>query len=505
MKRRVFIVLSIVTILLANFSHAAITKGPYLINPQQTSMTIMWESDTSEKAVISYGLNTDLSLSMSLRPFAERDSLFLYQVHLKQLRPALKYFYQIHMTDDQSEILYFKTAPHEDSAIDFVAIGDSRTGHDIHRSISEAIITIDPDLIISMGDLVGTGGNFEEWKSDFFEPAAHVIDHIPLISTLGDHDTQKDNGGNFHYYLRPTSSADRLWFSYDYGPAHFISLDYRAENDPEMIDWFEKDIAASKKKWKFVYLHRPSYNLGGHRTNWGPDHWPALYRKHKIDIVFAGHSHMYERFYPMRPADDPDAWPVTYITTGGAGASLYESVKHPYLAVTQSVNHLMHFKIRSDTLIAVTILPDMSQIDSFKIIIENGHYNSDYLKLVKTQELMDVHMAFASQLLIRFNDIPSKSKPAIQELRFASNVITEHVKFEVCLAPESYNYYRLLPFKGILKPGQTFSDSIRVYAKYPVGNNRRYFDPPLFFNAYYKTSTLDGVAIGRESRYYPLP
>ena len=406
MSRAIFIYLSAVIIVVSTFCHATITKGPYLINPTQTSMTIMWESDCAEESVVRYGIDSDLESSLYIIPLAERDSLFLYRAYLGQLKTDSKYFYQINMNDDKSEISYFKTSADNNSTIDFVAIGDSRTGHDIHRSISDMILELNPDFVISMGDLVGTGGNFKEWGPHFFEPAANVIDHIPVISTLGDHDTRIDNGDNFHYYLRPTISADRLWFSYDYGPAHFVSLDYRGENNPEMMEWFEKDMAASKAKWKFVYLHRPSYNLGGHRTRWGSNHWPALYRKHKVDIVFAGHSHMYERFYPMRPDNDPESWPVTYITTGGAGAGLYDSVEHPYLAVTSSVNHLMNFKISSDTLTAVTILPDMSQLDSFQIIKKNDQYDSEYLKLVKSQEVMDAHMAFASRLLIRFNSIP---------------------------------------------------------------------------------------------------
>ncbi len=262
-------------------------------------------------------------------------------------------------------------------------------------------------------------------------------------------------------------------------------------------------MATSDAKWKFVYLHRPSYNLGGHRTRWGSDHWPALYRKHKVDIVFTGHSHMYERFYPMRPADDPAAWPVTYITTGGAGAGLYDSVEHGHLAITRSVNHLMNIKINSDTLISATILPDMSQIDSFQIIKKNGQYDPEYLKLVKSQDVMDAHMAFAPKLLIRFNSIPSITNPARKELRFESNIINEDIEFEVRLAAESAEHYRLESFKGVLKKGQPFSGIIQVYAKHPVNVEGRYFVPKLFLNAHYKTPTMSGVAIGRESRYYP--
>jgi hypothetical protein len=503
MKKSIIFCLGTAIILVSNLVHSSITKGPYLINPKQTSVTIMWESDCVEESVVRYGLDSDLKLSLLAIPLAERDSLFLYRAYLGQLKTGTKYFYQIEMKDDKSKISYFKTSPDNNSPINFVAIGDSRTGHDIHRSISDMILDLSPDLVVNMGDLVSRGGNFDEWGPHFFEPAAKVMDHIPLISTLGDHDTAIDSGDNFHYYLRPTISASRLYFSFDYGPAHFVSLDYRGEDDPEMMDWFEKDMEASQAKWKFVYLHRPSYNVGGHRTRWGSDHWPGLYRKHKVDIVFAGHSHMYERFYPMRPNRDPEAWPVTYITTGGAGAGLYDSIEHPHLAVTRSVNHLMNIKINSDTLTSVTILPDMNHIDSFQIIKKDDQYDSDYLKLVKSQDVMNAHMAFASKLLIRFNQIPSATEPATKELRFESNVITEDIEFEVRLAAESAKHYRLVPFKGIIKKGQPFSGVIQVYTKHPVKIEGRYFNPKLFFNAHYKSPSMNGVAIGRESRYYP--
>jgi len=484
-------------------TQAAITKGPYLIKPGQTSMIVMWESDNGEEAELFYGADPDLKISLPVKPLAQKNDLFLYQATIENLNAGIKYFYQIRMSELKTKIFRFHTAPQPDKPLDFVAIGDSRTGHDINRSISDIILDLDPELVINMGDLVQTGGKFEEWGPHYFQPAAEVMDHIPLISTLGDHDTQIDDGENFQYYLRPAASAKQLWFSYDYGPAHFVSLDYRGENDPGMMDWFEEDMSASNAEWKFVYLHRPSYNLGGHRTNWGAGHWPDLYRKHKVDIVFAGHSHLYERFFPMRPGEQPEAWPVTYITTGGAGAGLYDAVQNDYLAVSRSVNHLMYLKISNDTLTAVTLLQDGSMIDRFQMIKKDGRYDPAYLKLVKDQDLMDVHMVLASELEIHFDQIPAADKPAVKELTLQSSAITGDTQIDIELAPESMDQYKMEPVKGILKKGETFSGTIRIYARQPVTVKGRYFDPPLYLNAHYQAGGRKGIAIGRESRYYP--
>jgi len=484
-------------------THAAITKGPYLVHPTQTSMTVLWECDTTETATVQWGTPSQLNNETKVHPFDSKNGFYLYKVEITNLQPDTKYQYRVVMPNGENVVSYFKTSPQPNSPISFAAIGDSRTGHDIFKKITMFLDQYSPGIIISMGDLVGLGKNFDEWGQHYFGPAAQLINHIPLISTLGDHDDRGDSAENFFYFFRPSKDKEHVWFSFDYGPAHFVSLDYRYEHDPEMADWFEKDMQASKAKWKFVYLHRPTYNLGGHRMNWGRGVWPELYRKHKVDIVFTGHSHMYERFYPMRPSDQPDAWPVTYITTGGAGAGLYESIPNTHLAKTESVNHILLVHINSDTLHLKAIRLDKSIMDEFRIIKQGGHYDQPYLSFVKPQEDMDVYMLFASRLLLRFSKIPTATDPATAGLSFPVSGIDEEIPFKFRLTKESAKHYRIDPIEGVVKPGERFSATVNLYAKHPVKNNGRYFDPPVVFEVEYHTSFTSGVAVGRQSRYYP--
>jgi hypothetical protein len=205
----------------------------------------------------------------------------------------------------------------------------------------------------------------------------------------------------------------------------------------------------------------------------------------------------------MRPSHKPNGWPVTYITTGGAGAGLYDSVENGHLAVTRSVNHLVQVKLDGDTLNLVAYLPDNSLLDEFRMIKTNDQYDPDYLNLIKPQEEMDVYMVFASNLQIRFNEIPSPTNAAQKEIRFEYNNFEQDITFEIILAESSAEHYRLEPIKGILKKGIPFKDIIKVFSKHPVTTKGRYFDPPLFIIAQYRTNSFSGVAIGRESRYYP--
>ncbi len=502
LKKNIRILLVMSLFLYTHISYANITKGPYLNIPKQSSIVIMWESDHSEQALLKYGKTKKVKHILKTAPMDSSNNLFLYQMKISDLDNGHKYFYQVIMSDTVSELSYFKTAPAKDTAIKLVAVGDSRTGHEVHRKISETINELSPDLIISMGDLVGDGGNFEEWGPHYFQPAADIINHIPLVSTLGDHDTNIDNGKNFNYYFRYNKTHEQVWFSYDYGPAHFVSLDYRAEYDSSMITWFEQDMQQTDANWKFVYLHRPSYNLGGHRTNWGAGVYPDLYRKYQVDIVFTGHSHLYERFYPMRPSKEKNSWPVTYITTGGAGAGLYEAIDHEFTAFTKSINHFITIKLTENSLEFKALLPDKTLLDEFKINKKDGLYDSSYLSLIKPQEVMDVHMIFAKKLLIRFNQKPSTTAPAIKEIKFESINVDEDIKFKVYLAKESAHHYKIEPLEGVLKKGQTYEGFVKLYAKQDYKMDGRYFVPPVLLNASYKTSFAKGEAIGRQSRYY---
>ena len=493
-------ILTLLILLMPSFIFSAITKGPYLTAPTESSMTIMWESDSSELVKFIYWQSKNKKSVKSVNFFDNNTDTYLYKVELNCLATNQKYFYKV-VTDADSSESYFYTAPEKGTPFIFVAIGDSRSNHDVFSAIAEDVNKLSPRLVINMGDLVRKGKNFDEWNPHFFNPAKEVINHIPHISTLGDHETAGGyDGYNFFYYFRNGVNTDKLWFSYDYGDVHFISLDYRGESNEEMIEWFKNDVKQSDAKWKIVYLHRPMYNLGGHRSHWGSTIWAKLYRENKIDIVFAGHSHIYERFYPMRPSTNKDTWPVTFITTGGAGAGLYDAVKNECVAVSKSVNHYNIISVSNNMLQLKTMQLDGAVLDSFKIEKHNGKHSDEYLSLVKPQGVMDAYMAFANRLRIMFDSIPTIEVASRKEIKFKGERLIEDVPFTLELSEESGKHYRIEPFKGVLKKGEEFRGTVVLFAKDKIEQKRNLLDPPLFFNVTYNYKGKEYKAYGAESR-----
>jgi predicted phosphodiesterase len=439
-----------------------IIKGPYLLLPHKTDVSILWETDIPLQGAVYFGKDENFKSHIEGRLLGERNGSYLYQASISSLKPGREYYYRLKTGNITGSIHHFSTAPEDGSSLSFVAMGDSRSNPGIFGMINEQVNQLNPELIISMGDLVAEGGDYPQWEKFYFTPAADVIDHIPLISTLGDHEGGHDDGELFRYYLLPAMKTEKLWFSFDYGPAHFVSLDYRYPDDPEMIDWFRNDMSQSTAKWKFLYMHRPCYNLGGHRSAWGKGVWPKLFRQHKVDVVFAGHSHEYERFYPVRPEQDKDSWAVTYITTGGAGAGLYDVVSNRLLAEAQSLNHFLLVKISGDSLLLTARKMDNSIFDSLSIVKHDGIPDRNYLALVKPQEQLDLVSMFARAISFSIPNLPVDYQPAKKYVKLVSD-FHQNIPFEIKLTDSSDAFYRMKPITGLLECSVPLQLTVEIF------------------------------------------
>jgi hypothetical protein len=441
-----------------------VIKGPYLVEPGKTSLVIRWEMDIKSDFTVEYGLNTKKTKLVKLTYRGSKNNAHLYEAKLPDLRPNSVYYYRLVSPANKS---WFKIRTNADSQenLAFVAMGDSRSNPEIFAKIMSASGGTNPDLIISMGDLVENGGKYEQWNDFYFSVIHGVAESTPIVSTLGDHEGEGDDGELFRYFLRNDQPVDKQWFSFDCGPAHFISLDYRYPESKEMMDWFINDITSSSKKWNFVYMHRPCYNLGGHGSTWGRGTWPELFSKYKIDIVFAGHSHLYERFYPVKPLDDSDALPVTYITSGGAGAELYEVVKNgSVLASSESVNHFIKVLIEGDTLKLQTTRMDGSTLDKLLIIKNKTGINKEYADQVIPQVMLNLLTMFNSAITQSISSVPLYTIPIEYKLKLHSGT-KEMIPFKVELADTTAKYYFAEPLSDTLKNNVDKEVTFKIFSR----------------------------------------
>lgn len=247
--------------------------------------------------------------------------------------------------------------PEEKDAFVFAVFGD-RTGGpadgvNILADAVRDVNLIEPDLVMTVGDLINGYNRTPEWLGQMREFKAIMNELLcPWFPVAGNHDT----------YWRPlndpTMLADQhdshyemhfgpLWYSFQHKNCNFIVL-YSDEGDPETGEKnFSKPSAqkvsdeqyaflkeslqrGEESDHQFLFLHHPRWLGGGYGNDWQARVHPLLKEAGNVTAVFAGHIH-YMRYDPQDGIEY-----VTLATVGGgqSGRLPEAGYLHQYHLVT---------------------------------------------------------------------------------------------------------------------------------------------------------------------------
>jgi acid phosphatase type 7 len=234
----------------------------------------------------------------------------------------------------------------------FVVFGDNRTGDDVYKKIVALAMERNPAFIVNTGDMIAKPGDKEQWAA-FWEMSQPIT--VPYFLTIGNHDAHPKVPLSEKTYLEQVDlPGNERYYSFTAGNALFVVLDSYIENEEkrimaEQLKWLEGVLANSGKKHKIVFLHHPLYTQPGRGHHGGDclDKYPdlrvrlqALFVKSKVDAVFAGHEHFYQRM----TVDN-----IPHIITGGGGAPLYSKEDEG------GFYHLVQVTVDNDTVCAEVI------------------------------------------------------------------------------------------------------------------------------------------------------
>jgi len=229
--------------------------------------------------------------------------------------------------------------------------GDMGAGNNTARKIAYEIYKVKPDMLTIAGDIVYNRGLLSEYRSKFWPVynkdeadtlGAPLMRSVPFVAAVGNHDalgrdieTYPDALAYYYFWDQPlnglTSKEGSAFvpvlngsdankkafydaagdkyprmtnFSFDYGNAHWTVIDsnpYVDWNDSTLRDWLTKDLAAaSNATWRFVLYHHPGFNSSrAHYEQQQMRLLAPILEQGKVDIVFAGHVHNYQRTYPL--------------------------------------------------------------------------------------------------------------------------------------------------------------------------------------------------------------
>ena len=272
---------------------------------------------------------------------------------LSDLAPGSTYHYRVESDDGFPATGSFRTAPAgEDPRFAFAVIGDSGDGGMAQMAVAGLLERSMPDLVLHTGDVVYPSGRQRHYDRRFFAPYRKLIGGVPVFPVLGNHDVKTKDGAayleNFHLPFDDTRSDGR-YYSFDWGSVHFVALDselYYGDSGGDKVEqkaWLERDLSATLRRRKVIFLHRGPYSSSKHggdrkvRADLEP-----VFVRHRVDLVFSGHDHCYERPGPSKG--------VTYVVSGGGGKKLYPAGESAWTARSAAAHHAVFVRVEGERL-----------------------------------------------------------------------------------------------------------------------------------------------------------
>ncbi|GEM_PF-1339504 len=267
----------------------------------------------------------------------------IHHITLSQLSADTTYEYRVIAPDARAGRIYqFTTAATDLTASEFLAIGDMQDpGNEQQRwqDVANAILANHVDdfgFIITVGDMAKddiehNGDRFYFWKV-FFDKGRHLFARKPIMPTPGNHDTPEnvetgdaefssnaeDTTSYRKYFNLPTDMAFADYYHFDYGNAHFMSVNSEIpvfygrhpQRDTQQRvaaqrNWLETQLNRSEQStWNFAYWHVPAINPAG-----GKDEVSFLRPltdlfNTKLDWAITGHVHENQRVKPTIATND---------------------------------------------------------------------------------------------------------------------------------------------------------------------------------------------------------
>jgi len=303
---------------------SVITHGPYLVDPSETGVTVVWTTDTPSYGAVKFGAGEALDQvaeagEHGLLPVGTR-----HAVRLRNLEAGKTYRYQAVATRVVKLNAYWpeKGLPVESAPASFTTFDRRKT------SVSFSVITDTHEVVARIDalmksidwtttDFLAQTGDAFDWLASEDQLFARWLDPInrglakakPLVFARGNHEWRGPFARELFPYL-PIAEG-RFYYTREHGPVRLVVLDSGEHkpddtnvysrlnrNEPylqEELRWLSAEAKSSPRfrdaPFRVALMHQP---------NWGsmPDgraRWIATANEAGIDLVIAGHNHKFSR------------------------------------------------------------------------------------------------------------------------------------------------------------------------------------------------------------------
>ncbi|CAJ1073764.1 acid phosphatase type 7 [Xyrichtys novacula] len=333
------------------------------------SMVVTWTTFNKTESYVEYSLMGGRLFEMTAKGEAslfvdsgkEKRKMFIHRVILTGLKPAATYVYHCGSAEGWSDIFFF-TALNNSTSFSprFALYGD--LGNENPQSLARLQKETQQgmyDVILHIGDFAyDMHEDNARIGDEFMRQIQSIAAYVPYMTCPGNHEATY-NFSNYRNRFSMPGNTESLWYSWNLGSAHIISLStevyFYLEFGLELLfkqyEWLMKDLEEANKPenravrpWIITMGHRPMYcsdddqddcttfdsyvRRGRNDTKPSAPGLEDLFYLYGVDVELWAHEHTYERLWPVygdkvfngskeQPYLNPKA-PV-HIITGSAG------------------------------------------------------------------------------------------------------------------------------------------------------------------------------------------
>ncbi len=320
-----------------------LARDPYVQNVTTTALSILFETHGPETCTVKLrSLTTSDAWERTSGPGEH------HEVRFDGLVPSARYEYTVTTAAGPVKDLV-RTAPGPQEPFTFLAYGDTRHGHGVHRQLVR-VLEFDPaSFVIHTGDFVDDGLKKANWYR-FFAISHPLMRRVPLYPTVGNHENAFERGGELfrRFFAVPGDSPQpEMVYAFTWGNSRFFMLNTCKPfiGSPQTA-WLRSQLKEASQdpqlRHLFVSVHHSPYTSGPHGPNQELLDSGLVddMRRYGVDILFAGHDHIYERGRVNG---------LNYAITAGGGAPIYYiKQNHPYSLVTEPTYHYARVLVSGD-------------------------------------------------------------------------------------------------------------------------------------------------------------
>jgi hypothetical protein len=204
------------------------------------------------------------------------------------------------------------TLPLKPNSVRFAVIGDMGTGEKPQYEVAEQMNGFHQkflfEFVIALGDDLYDGSDPSDYESKFERPYKFLLDAgVFFYAVLGNHDSPNER------FYKPFNMNGQKYYTYKKGNVRFFALDSNYMN-PQQLSWLETELQNSGSDWKICYFHHPLYSSAAFHGSSNELRLllEPLFIKYGVQVVFAGHDHVYERVKPQNG--------ICYFVEGASGS-----------------------------------------------------------------------------------------------------------------------------------------------------------------------------------------